>query len=345
MKKSVVTVQNAEGEPETTAEILVQNKIDYVPKVSVVIPVYNVEKYLRECLDSVVGQTLREIEIICVDDGSTDSSLEILKEYAAKDERISVLRQENLHAGVARNAGLTVAKGEYLSFLDSDDFFELNMLEEMYQKAVDNQADICVCEADRYDKDGVFSSNYSGIHKQYLPTHDVFTPEEIKEHVFSFTNSASWNKLYLNNLIKKNNIKYQNFTSCNDIGFVFSALSMSSQITIIEKNFVHYRQSENSITSKRGSKAVNILYVYVFLREYLQKHDRSCYLPALDRQIRINFLYELDYCSDTDRLNFQNQAKKLLGSSLKKFSDIFCDTARTSYKLFGFIPLLKIEEK
>lgn len=315
-----------------------------MPKVSVIIPVYNVEKYLRKCLDSVVNQTLKDIEIICVDDGSTDSSLEILKEYAAKDERISVLRQENLHAGVARNAGLVVAKGEYLSFLDSDDFFELEMLEKMYQKAKDTQADICVCGFDIYEN-GVFSSNHKGIYKQFLPTKDTFAPEEIKEHVFSFTNPASWNKLYKLNFIKKNDLKHQTLKSCNDIGFTFSAISMSSQITIIEKNFVHYRQSENSITSKRGSKAVNILYVYEFLREYLQKHDKSCYLPALDRQIRNNFLYELDYCSDTDRLNFQNQAKEVLGSSLEKFSDIFCDTARTSYKLFDFIPLLKIEEK
>ena len=123
MKKKVITVQNAEGEPETQAEILIQNKIGYTPKVSVIIPVYNVEEYLRECLDSIVKQTLREIEIICVDDGSTDNSLEILKEYAKKDNRITVITQKNLHAGVARNAGLAVAKGEYLSFLDSDDFF------------------------------------------------------------------------------------------------------------------------------------------------------------------------------------------------------------------------------
>ena len=83
-----ITVKNAEGDPDTTAEIVIQNKINYEPKVSVIIPVYNVEEYLRECLDSVINQTLKEIEIICVDDGSTDSSLEILKEYAKKDKRV-----------------------------------------------------------------------------------------------------------------------------------------------------------------------------------------------------------------------------------------------------------------
>lgn len=94
MKKKVITVQNAEGEPETQAKILIQNKINYSPKVSVIMPVYNVEEYLRECLDSVVNQTLKEIEIICVDDGSTDNSLEILKEYAKKDNRITVITQK-----------------------------------------------------------------------------------------------------------------------------------------------------------------------------------------------------------------------------------------------------------
>ena len=93
--EQMITVKNAEGEPDTQAKILIQNKVNYTPKVSVIIPVYNVEEYLRECLDSVVNQTLKEIEIICVDDGSTDNSLEILKEYAKKDNRISVLTQEN----------------------------------------------------------------------------------------------------------------------------------------------------------------------------------------------------------------------------------------------------------
>ena len=153
MKQHIITVKNAEGDPDTKAEILIQNKINYTPKVSVIIPVYNVEEYLRECLDSVVNQTLKEIEIICVDDGSTDNSLEILKEYAKKDSRITVITQQNLHAGVARNAGLAVARGEYLSFLDSDDFFELNMLEETYEVAKTENSDLTFYQYKNYNNE------------------------------------------------------------------------------------------------------------------------------------------------------------------------------------------------
>ena len=116
-----------------------------MPKVSVITPVYNVETYLRQCLDSVLNQTLRDIEIICVDDGSTDGSAAILEEYAAKDSRIKVVKQENAGAGAARNAGLSVAKGEWLSILDADDEFSPNMLSEMVEAGERNSADVVAC--------------------------------------------------------------------------------------------------------------------------------------------------------------------------------------------------------
>ena len=141
-----ILVKNAAEDSDTKATIIHQNNIDYTPKVSVIIPVYNTEKYLRECLDSVINQTLKEIEIICVDDGSTDSSLNILKEYANKDNRFTIITQQNLHAGVARNAGLTVVKGEYVSFLDSDDYIKFEYLEKLYNKIVLEKADICICK-------------------------------------------------------------------------------------------------------------------------------------------------------------------------------------------------------
>lgn len=105
-------------------------------KVSVIVPVYNVEKYLRECLNSLVNQTLKEIEIICINDGSEDSSLEILNEYASKDSRFVIINQENSGQSVARNKGLDVAKGEYIGFVDSDDWVDLNFFENLYSEAV-----------------------------------------------------------------------------------------------------------------------------------------------------------------------------------------------------------------
>lgn len=113
-------------------------------KVSVIIPVYNSEIYLKECLDSVVNQTLQNIEIICIDDGSTDASMDILHEYARKDERFKILEQKHLGGGAARNLGLKEAAGEYFSFLDSDDYFELDMLEKIYLRCSEKKADIGV---------------------------------------------------------------------------------------------------------------------------------------------------------------------------------------------------------
>lgn len=117
-----------------------------MPKVSVIVPIWNVEKYLPKCLDSLVNQTLKDIEIICINDGSSDNCLNILKEYQAKDDRIVVIDQENRGQGNARNSGLKVAKGEYIMFCDSDDYYDINMCEKMYSAIVENDCDLAVCE-------------------------------------------------------------------------------------------------------------------------------------------------------------------------------------------------------
>ena len=142
-------------------------------KVSVIIPVFNVEDYLKQCLDSVVHQTLKDIEIICVNDSSTDKSLDILEEYAKTDWRIRVITQPNAGAGAARNKGMDVATGKYLAFLDSDDFFELNMLEKAYEMAEDEQSDLVVYKSDQYhtedNRTGRYNRRTSHLH-QFLET-------------------------------------------------------------------------------------------------------------------------------------------------------------------------------
>ena len=121
------------------------------PLVSVIIPVYNGENYLSQCLDSVLAQTIKGLEVICVDDGSSDSSLEILESYAQRHACFKILHQDNMFAGAARNRGMSIASGKYLAFLDCDDFVEPEYLERLTELCEKYQADIGLCSADRYD--------------------------------------------------------------------------------------------------------------------------------------------------------------------------------------------------
>lgn len=172
--------------------------------VSVIVPVYNAAKYLPQCLDSICNQTLQNIEIICVDDGSTDNSLEILERYAEKDSRFQLLQQKNAGAGVARNTGLNFAQGEYLSFLDADDFFELNMLEKAYLQCEKDGADFCVFRADQYDQENnIYMKIPWTIKRRYLPVQCPFTAETIYPYIFQIFNGWAWDKLYRKEFVKK----------------------------------------------------------------------------------------------------------------------------------------------
>ena len=264
--EQMITVKNAEGEPDTQAKILIQNKVNYTPKVSVIIPVYNVEEYLRECLDSVINQTLKEIEIICVDDGSTDNSLEILKEYAKKDNRISVLTQENLHAGVARNAGLAVAQGEYLSFLDSDDFFELIMLEETYKVAKTENSDLTFYQYKNYNNETQQAEKIAGINKQF-PVNEkgyaVLQTTDIATQLFTICNPMPWNKLISHQLVKQEQLSFQSLPASNDVYFSQLILAYSQKIVFWYKSFVYYRYNrKNSLKNSRDKYPLNFAYAY-----------------------------------------------------------------------------------
>ena len=126
--------------------------MDNKVKISVIMAIYNVEPYIKQCLDSVCNQTLKEIEIICVDDGSTDNTISIIKDYQKSDPRIHIISQENQYAGVARNHGMKYAKGTYLSFLDADDYYMPEMLEKLYQQAEKQQLEVAICEYNFFDE-------------------------------------------------------------------------------------------------------------------------------------------------------------------------------------------------
>jgi glycosyltransferase involved in cell wall biosynthesis len=169
-------------------------------KVSIIVPVYNVEKYLRQCMDSIVDQSLKEIEIICVNDGSSDNSLQILEEYVQKDKRIKMINNRNVGAWAARNTGMEYATGEYIGFVDSDDFIDEKMYENLYINAKSNKSDIVMCPAYvfednnpelNYQKPIYFSLEY--FDKKF--DNKVFDHTKTRNLIFK-VNVTCWNKIY-----------------------------------------------------------------------------------------------------------------------------------------------------
>lgn len=230
-------------------------------KVSVVVPVYNVEKYLKDCLNSLINQSLREIEIICVNDGSTDSSLSILEEY--DDERIKIITQENKGLSGARNTGFKKASGEYTFFLDSDDWLELNALEEMYNLSEKLDLDICLCQFVNYIHE---SNTYE--HNDYTditalnPSFDgtVFNYNDISDVIFKITHSAA-NKLYKTDFLKDLNAEFPEGLNYEDVVYFFKVFLMASRVSIVRKPFYIYRIRDNSISTTGGRKSFDIFKV------------------------------------------------------------------------------------
>ncbi len=247
-------------------------------KVSVIIPVYNAERYLRKTLDSIISQSLNEIEIICVDDGSIDGSLSILYEYKELDSRIKILRQKEKTDGAAaaRNMGIVNAKGEFLSILDADDFFESNMLEEALLTATEERADIVLYDGWVYD-DRKHSDGFAGfiLQNRYLPPKKTFSPIDNADNLFVMAIGAPWGGLYRKSFIEKNNIRFQSVYHVDDLGFVFLAFACAERISVINKKFVHYRKNTGTSQSDKISLHPEAMYLSMdLLKIELEKREK-----------------------------------------------------------------------
>ncbi|MDE7430775.1 MAG: glycosyltransferase, partial [Lachnospiraceae bacterium] len=244
-------------------------------KVSVIMPVYNAQEYLRETLDCLIYQTLKEIEIICINDGSTDCSLDILNEYAAIDYRITILSQENSGAGVARNTGLQYATGEYLSILDADDVFELDMLESAYMKAKRDEVDICVFKMDRFKEDIKHRQLYHwSILRNQLPDFEPFNYKDIQGNIFRVFIGWTWDKLFRRDFVLENRLVFQALRNTNDMFFTFTALVKAKKISILYRTLVHQRVGLSSSVSVTRESSWDCFYrALLALREELINMD------------------------------------------------------------------------
>lgn len=226
-----------------------------MPKVSIIIPVYNVEKYLRQCLDSIVNQTLRDIEIICVNDGSTDGSTAILNEYGEKDVRLKIIKREHSNAGACRNAGMAVATGEYLGFVDADDFCESTLFERAFAKAKTDDADIVFFCYRKYDE-GIGAFKQGWVVPDFL-TECVqpFKAEDLRVRAFDSFNLAPWNRIVRRLFVLRHGLKFQSLPRSNDVSFGCVSIAAASRISYIAEPLYVYRtglktnlQSGNALT-------------------------------------------------------------------------------------------------
>jgi len=257
--------------------------------VSVVIPVYNIAAHLEQCIDSVLRQSFKEFEVICVDDGSTDASPEILKSYALKDPRLRVITQANAGPGVARNTGMMEAVGEYLIFLDSDDWFEPTFLQSMIQRANEVGADVTICKAVEFDTHTGKELNSEWMLKQHYLPGDVFTPEEVAEYLFQFTYGMPWDKLYRREWLMKTGIRYPALKNSEDLAFVFPALLAAQKIAILPQVMIHHRVNRSSSVSNSRTTQPDAPYLaFQIVKEYLENQQKM----ELYRQSFLNWAME-----------------------------------------------------
>ena len=243
------------------------------PKVSIIIPVYNVEDYIHQCLDSVANQTLKDIEIICMDDGSSDNSLKILQDYKKKDSRFKILTQKNKGPGAARNKCLDVASGEFVMFLDSDDWLDLDACKTLYEKAKLDNLDMVMFLLKNYSEETgeYYEDNYYNlVCLDDKFDNEIFSYKELGELVFSISVSPC-QKIYKREIL--DGIKFHENTYFEDNPFYWETLFSSKRIALIRKHFYLRRRREASITISHDYKFLDCVLISDLVINVFKKYD------------------------------------------------------------------------
>ena len=243
-----------------------KNKI----KISVIVPVFKAQNTISKCLDSLINQSLSDIEIICVNDGSSDNSLKILQEYKNKDVRIRVVNQENSGVAIARNMALTLAKGEFIGFLDSDDWVSLNFYESLYNVASQYDADIAVSSILKYYSEYQIETllDYSDINI-YEKTSEKLEVAQIPK--FNYI----WNKIYRRSMLLENNITFPISNMYEDAVFTLKAITLLEKMVTVPQGIYYYFDNNNSLTKSSKNLRKDFLISCRYVRNFIEEHNLS----------------------------------------------------------------------
>lgn len=306
-------------------------------KISVVVPIYNVEKYLIKCIDSIINQTYKNLEIILVDDGSPDSSGKIAEDFKIKDSRIKVIHKENGGLSDARNVGIDNATGKYIVFIDSDDYVEKEFVEELY-KALDENIKIAQCGIKKVNDNFEILEEYG--YKESVKKSGSEMLKDTYTHKNYLENTVVWNKIYDINLFK--NIRFPKGKIHEDEYTTYKLFYGQENIKVINKNLYNYRQAPDSITGKKYNlKRLDIIDAYEERLEFFKDKDINLY-----KMILKVFLGELiiDYIKVKKYVENSKEARKKIIKIYKKYYKIYKTYNEGSFKyklkmkLFGVIP-------
>ena len=283
-------------------------------KVSIIVPVYNTEKYICKCLESLIAQTLKEIEIICVNDGSTDNSLKILNYYQNKDLRIKIVNQKNSGPGKSRNTGIKIAKGDFIGFVDGDDWVDKNYFEKLYNAAIKYNCEISA--GDFYRQGKILKTKK--LNYKYMKA--FYTPTEKINQAFIPKHNYVWNKIYKRE--KLLSMPFPENCYYEDMRWLIKIIYNLNGFVTVPNTFYYYRKNQGSIVTQKTIK-----------------HQQDCKLAEKEIQ---NFLHKHNIPILIQYKLSKKIKVKLLG--LKLFGIEFYHPQKIKFKLFGFIPLIEIEK-
>ena len=318
-------------------------------KVSEIVPIYNVEKYLKRCIESLINQTFEDIEIIALNNGSTDKSLDILNYYAYKDKRIRVINNKNIGVSKSRNIGIKEAKGEYIVFVDSDDWIDSNMIEILHKTISDNNCDLVMCtyvrEFANHSKEKVFNlpeiNIYEGIQVKNELLRKLVGPiqKELANPEYLDALGTVWAKMYKTSILKEKNLRFidlKEIGSGEDILFNIYVFNEVSKVILLNKPMYHYwRENDNSITSRYIPNFVEKRRKYFnYIKDFIKDNDLGNeYEIALNNRICTSVLgMGLLECSKSNEASFFCKIKNI--SAILK--EDYIDSAYRSLELKNF---------